>query len=163
MILYHTSTLAIPRPDTLHSRQHLDFGQGFYLTALKEQALRYGERFLRRNEPAVMNVYEFDEVLDLFTRKVFDSYDGEWLDYVSACRKGEPHIQYDIIEGGIADDNVFNTIDLYFSGIYTREQALDQLQYKKPNHQVCITSQQLIERHLHYIDSETIIGTRNRE
>lgn len=100
MILYHTSTLAIPRPDTLHSRQHLDFGQGFYLTALKEQALRYGERFLRRNEPAVMNVYEFDE-------------------------------------------------------------TLDQLQYKKPNHQVCITSQQLIERHLHYIDSETIIGTRN--
>lgn len=156
MILYHTSTQAIVHPDVTHSRLHLDFGQGFYLTALKEQAQRYGERFLRRNEPAVVNVFEFDDEVAPFSRKRFEKYDGEWLDYVSACRKGEQHIQYDLIEGGIADDNVFNTIDLYFAGIYTREQALDQLRFKEPNHQVCITSQLLIDEHLHYIESETI-------
>ena len=156
MILYHTSTQAILHPDVLHSRLHLDFGQGFYLTALREQALRYGERFLRRNEPAVVNVYELDDEVAPFSKKCFDNYDGEWLDYVSACRKGEQHTQYDLIEGGIADDNVFNTIDLYFAGIFTREQALDQLRFKKPNHQLCITSQLLIDEHLHYINSENI-------
>lgn len=63
---------------------------------------------------------------------------------------------YDIIEGGIADDQVFNTLDLYISGIYTREQALDQLKYKKPNHQVCITSQEILEKHLHFVSSEKL-------
>ncbi len=152
MILYHTSTQTIEHPDVLHSRQHLDFGPGFYLTTLREQAERYGERFIRRGEPAVMNIYELDIEIAPFTYKRFDHYDGEWLDFVTACRKGEAHEHYDFIEGGIADDQVFNTIDLYFSGIYTREQALDQLQYKQPNHQVCITSQQLIDAHLHHID-----------
>ena len=152
MILYHTSTQIIEHPDVLHSRKHLDFGQGFYLTTLREQAERYGERFIRRGESAVMNIYEMDVVSSPFTCKHFDHYDGEWLDFVTACRKGEPHELYDFIEGGIADDQVFNTIDLYFSGIYTREQALDQLRYRQPNHQVCITSQQLIDTFLHYTD-----------
>lgn len=116
MILYHTSTQTIEHPDVLHSRQHLDFGPGFYLTTLREQAERYGERFIRRGEPAVMNIYELDIEIAPFTYKRFDHYDGD------------------------------------FSGIYTREQALDQLQYKQPNHQVCITSQQLIDAHLHHID-----------
>ena len=156
MKLYHTSTKIIEHPDVTHSRKHLDFGQGFYLTAFREQAERYGERFIRRGESAVMNIYEMDEVSSPFTSKCFNHYDGEWLDFVTACRKGETHENYDFIEGGIADDQVFNTIDLYFSGIYTREQALDQLRYKQPNHQICITSQQLIDVNLHYIDYQRL-------
>lgn len=156
MILYHTSTIAIDSPDVLHSRAHLDFGKGFYLTPIKEQAERYGERFLRRGEDAVLNVYELDDLCQGFSKKVFNSYDEEWLDFVAACRRGTPHEKFDIIEGGIADDQVFNTIDLYFSGIYTREQALDQLRFKKPNHQVCLTSQPLIEYHLHYLESKQL-------
>ena len=156
MILYHTSTIAIDSPDVLHSRAHLDFGKGFYLTPIKEQAERYGERFLLRGEDAVLNVYELDNLCPGFSKKVFDSYDGEWLDFVAACRRGTPHEVFDIIEGGIADDQVFNTIDLFFSGIYTREQALDQLRFRKPNHQVCLTSQSLIESHLHYLESKQL-------
>lgn len=156
MILYHTSTIEIRRPDLLHSRPRLDFGKGFYLTLIREQAERYGERFTRRGETAVLNTFMLDENLTEFTYKVFPSYDGEWLDFVSACRKGLSHESYDIIEGGIADDQVFNTIDLYFSGIYTREQALNQLQYKKPNHQVCITSQAVLDKHLHFQSSEIL-------
>lgn len=63
------------------------------------------------------------------------------------------HLSYDIIEGGIADDQVFDTLDLYFSGIYTYEQALDQLRFKHPNHQICITNQLLLDKHLHFIES----------
>lgn len=156
MILYHTSTVTIKHPDILHSRLHLDFGRGFYLTVLVGQAQRYGERFLRRDGQAFLNTYSLDENIDGFTRKEFTAYDEQWLDYVTLCRKGLPHTAYDIIEGGIADDQVFNTIDLYFAGIYTKEQALNQLLYKKPNHQVCITSQPLLDRHLHFIESKPL-------
>lgn len=152
-ILYHTSNTIITQPDTLHSREHLDFGRGFYLTSLYEQANKYAERFLRRGECAYINVYEIDDELTPFSQKVFDAYNNEWLDFVTACRKGLPHAAYDIIEGGIADDQVFNTIDLYFAGIYTYEQALDQLRFKRPNHQVCITNQKILEEKLHFVKS----------
>ena len=141
MILYHTSYTEIPQPDLLHSRPRLDFGVGFYLTPLRAQAERYGERFIRRGQKAIMNIYEFEECSEC-TRKVFSAYDGEWLDYITACRKGLPHEQYDIIEGGIADDQVFDTIDLYFTGIYTRE--------------LCITSQSVLDKYLHFKSSQRL-------
>jgi hypothetical protein len=156
MILYHTSTVEIQRPELSYSRPRLDFGKGFYLTSLRTQAVAYGERFLRRGDMAVLNTYQLDEIRDDCTHKFFTMYDGEWLDFVAACRKGIHHESYDVIEGGIADDQVFDTIDLYFSGIYTREQALDQLRYKKPNHQVCITSQDVLDKYLHFQSSEIL-------
>ena len=152
--LYHTSNVEVCIPDVSHSREHLDFGRGFYLTSLREQAEKYGQRFLRKGETAVMNVYELDnENLQEFSRIVFEAYDSKWLDYVTACRKGQDRMIYDIIEGGIADDQVFDTIDLYFSGIYTYEQALDQLRFKHPNHQVCITNQLVLDKRLRFIES----------
>ena len=117
--LYHTSTIEVRTPDVFHSREHLDFGRGFYLTTLREQAEKYGQRFLRKGEEAILNIYDFDEGLQEFTHVIFDAYDNKWLDYITACRRGQPHTTYDIIEGGIADDQVFDTIDLYFSGEYT--------------------------------------------
>lgn len=153
MKLYHTSNVEILHPDIKFSRNHLDFGKGFYLTMLKQQAINYGQRFLRKGENAIMNVYELDDNLEDFSRIFFEAYDGRWLDYITACRKGQPHPVYDIVEGGIADDQVFDTIDLYFSGIYNREQTLNQLRYKYPNHQLCISNQSLLDKHLHFIES----------
>nr|WP_244440473.1 DUF3990 domain-containing protein [Bacteroides rodentium] len=57
MKLYHASPLVIGQPDVYHSREHLDFGKGFYLTALYEQARKYAMRFLLRGErPISMNI-----------------------------------------------------------------------------------------------------------
>lgn len=156
MILYHTSNIEIQNPDLLHSRSKLDFGKGFYLTPLRIQAEKYGERFLRRGIKAMLNIFSLDDERENCTYKVFNSYDSEWLDFVMACRKGLPHVTFDIIEGGIADDQVFNTVDLYFSGIYTREQALNQLQYTKPNRQICITSQYVLDKYLHFQSSKQL-------
>ena len=58
MRLYHASTSKIEKPDVLHSRDKLDFGKGFYLTAIREQAVRYAERFTRRGKDAFINEYE---------------------------------------------------------------------------------------------------------
>jgi len=153
MIVYHTSTIEIVKPDVVHSRPRLDFGKGFYLTFLRTQSEQYGERYKIQGENAIMNIYELDEQRPNCTYRFFEGYDSDWLDFVTACRMGLDHEIYDVIEGGIADDKVFNTIDLYFSGIYTRQQALDQLLYKKPNHQICITSQDVINKHLHFVES----------
>jgi hypothetical protein len=156
MRVYHTSNVIVYQPDVCHSRKHLDFGMGFYLTPLEQQARDYGQRFIRRGEPAIMNIFDLSDNISGVSRKVFPFYDGEWLDYITACRKGLPYQQYDIIEGGIADDQVFDTVDLYLQGIYTREQALDQLQWKKPNRQICITSQPVIDHYLHFVQSITL-------
>lgn len=55
MKLYHASSLIIEKPDVYHSRAHLDFGKGFYLTSLREQARKYAMRFLLREERAYVN------------------------------------------------------------------------------------------------------------
>lgn len=38
MIVYHGSSLEVTTPDIRHSRDNVDFGKGFYVTPIKEQA-----------------------------------------------------------------------------------------------------------------------------
>ena len=45
MILYHGSYLEIKSPDLEHSRKNVDFGCGFYLTPIYEQAVKWCEKF----------------------------------------------------------------------------------------------------------------------
>ena len=100
--IYHASTVAVAHPDVEHSRPHLDFGRGFYLTALREQAESYAQRFIRRGKPAFNSEYELDEDLTGYSVKRFEAYDEPWLDYVTQCRHGDtPVQQYDAVEGGV--------------------------------------------------------------
>lgn len=85
--------------------------------------------------------------------KIFESYDEEWLDFVCNCRKGmDDYNKYDIVEGGVANDKVFRTVDLYMAGIYNKEQALQNLAYEKPNHQLCFITQRAIDKCLEFIE-----------
>lgn len=52
MEVYHASTCIIEKPETLHSRQFLDFGPGFYITTMYDQAEKYAARFVRRGKQA---------------------------------------------------------------------------------------------------------------
>ena len=157
MRIYHTSNIEVAKPNIKYSRNYLDFGRGFYCTILESQAIKYGQRFIKKGENAYLNIYELDEIVfTRFTHKKFEKYDSEWLDFVLKSRKGISKTTFDIIEGVIADDQVFDTIDLYFSGIYTREQALNQLMFKKPNHQICITNQSILNDFLTHISSQKL-------
>ena len=92
--------------------------------------------------------------------KVFAAYDMEWLNYVVDCRKGgEAQSQYDIVEGGVAKDNVIDTVEDYENGIITAEQALGQLVYKKVNHQICIRSQTVIDSCLTFVEASELERT----
>ena len=64
--------------------------------------------------------------------------------------------QYDIVEGGVANDNVIDTVEDYENGIITAEQALGQLRYKRVNHQICILNQEIIDRYLTFNNSEIV-------
>lgn len=80
----------------------------------------------------------------------------EWLNFVVACRQGNDVTYYDIVEGGVANDQVIDTVEDYENGRITAEQALNQLKYKKPNNQICFRNQEIIDRYLHFKGIETI-------
>lgn len=155
-LLFHTSYCKIECPDIRFSRKFLDFGEGFYLTHRREQAVNYGERFRRMGKQPVLNTYHLDDLPAACRYKRFDAYDAEWLDYIALCRKGLPHTPYDIVEGGIANDNVFDTINLYMDNLIDKSEALKRLQYHKPNWQMCICSQQILDDCLHFESSEEV-------
>lgn len=152
MLVYHSSDQHFDSPDVNHSRDALDFGKGFYVTRLREQAEKYAQRFIRANKDAFLHVFEYSPDSDMKI-KVFEAYDEEWLDFVCNCRMGkDDYKQYDIIEGGVANDKVFQTVDLYMSGIYNKDQALQNLIYEMPNNQLCFISQRAIDACLKFIE-----------
>lgn len=156
MILYHSSTVAVEKPDTIHSRDFLDFGKGFYLTSIHEQAVKYAQRFIRRNRNAWLNSYEFDCDTPAWKICRFDAYDKAWLQFVSKCRAGKDDTDYDLVIGGIADDKVIQTLDRYFEGELSEDDTLGLLKYEKPNVQYCIRSQEMLDRCLKHIKSRQL-------
>lgn len=147
--------MEIRKPDISFSKNYLDFGPGFYLTTYKNQAEKWAVRkSLRKENVAIVNTYELKEDLNHYRVLKFSSENEQWLDFVCACRKGEDvYKEYDIIIGSVADDDVFRTVDLYFRGIWSKQQALEELRYYKMNDQICILSQRVIEESLLFLDS----------
>lgn len=156
MKLYHSSNLSVERPDTTHSRDYLDFGKGFYLTSIHEQAIKYAQRFMRRQQSAWLNTYEFQFNPEEWNVLEFDSYDKAWLEFVSKCRAGKDDTDFDVVIGGIANDKVILTLDRYFEGELTEDETLGYLKYEKPNNQYCIRSQRMLDECLKHIESRPL-------
>ena len=159
ILLYHGGTEIIKFPYVNVGRDNLDFGRGFYLTDLKEQAVRWALAVAtRRRKDAVINIYEFDKdaVLKSARCKIFKAYDEEWLNFIVANRRGEAlYKKYDYIEGGVADDRVIDTINLYIVGLMSADVALKRLAQYKPNNQICILNQAIIDKYMTYYGTET--------
>ncbi len=92
--LFHGSYVSVPTPFVKLSRKKLDFGQGFYLTKLYDQAKSWAEVIAERkgrNQKPIVSSYSLNFeaiVADGYRVKIFETYDMEWLDYVVDCRKG---------------------------------------------------------------------------
>ncbi len=157
MILYHGSNTEIAAPDLLHSRNNVDFGRGFYTTPLRQQAEKWCGRFQRRGEPGILSVYTLDEAaLQNYKVKEFPAYNEDWLDFILLCRSGHDDSDYDIVIGGVANDKVFNTVELYFDHLIDKAEALRRLKFEQPNLQVCLRNESLIRNHLHFEGSEIL-------
>ena len=132
--LYHGSTETIEAPRVDAGRLGLDFGPGFYVTKILDQAEKWAQRTSRqRLEPPVVNIYEFDEVK------------------ASAYRSGyNPSTEYDYIEGGVANDRVIDTVEGFINGTIDAAHALEELSKHSPNHQICFLNADMVKTCLTY-------------
>ena len=111
---------------------------------------------IRQAEEVIVNTYEF---IPPQGRKIkrFDAYDKEWLDFIVDSRKGkQPWNGYDIIEGSVADDRVIDAVEAYINGYADVEHTLRQLVYHKPNYQICILSQEIVDKCLQFKSYERV-------
>ena len=151
MILFHGSDRVVMKPDVLHSRKEVDFGAGFYTTPIEEQARNWCRKFIRRGKNGVVSVYNLDETaFDIYCTKRFESYSEEWLDFISQCRTGNDLCDYDIVIGGVANDRVFDTVELYFDNLISRLEAIGRLAMEEPNLQICFRRQEVLDRYLKF-------------
>lgn len=160
IVVYHGGTDVVERPICKFGRPRLDFGQGFYVTDLKEQAERWALALAdRRKTKAMLNKYTLDRdaLLTVGKSLIFKAYDADWLRFIVANRRGENLAEnYDYVEGGIANDRVIDTVNLYMAGLIDEATALQQLVYHKPNNQICLLNQALTDQYLVYNGTENI-------
>jgi len=159
MIVYHGSYCKVDCPNISFSREALDFGKGFYTTSIKQQAISWTDRFKRKGKDGYLNIYnlEIEETKERYKVKIFESYNIEWLDFILQCRDGSSiYLEYDMIIGGIADDRVYNTIELYQEKLINKEEALKRLKFYKPNEQICIVNQEIIDEYLKFENAEVL-------
>jgi hypothetical protein len=154
--LYHGSTVAVRKPSLRPGRPNADFGKGFYTTSNLEQAVRWAhiKQDREESERAVVSIYEFDESLldsqDLDIRR-FTGADEAWLYFVTDCRKSRPH-EYDLVQGPVANDKVFTTVNLFESGVLSAEAAILQLKAYKTYDQLSYHTNRVI-KNLKFVES----------
>lgn len=148
--LYHGGVTMIEKPLVKVGRKNLDFGPGFYLTRREQQAKDWAEKAGRQMmEAPVVNVYTLDYgiAMEHYRCKVFENYDSQWLNFIVKCRQGyDPSLEYDLIEGGVANDRVIDTVEGYINGTIDERSALGELSKHQPNNQICILSQHLLDK-----------------
>ena len=67
--------------------------------------------------------------------KKFPEMSDEWLDFIAICRSGKHH-DYDIVEGPMADDTIWNYVNDFLSGDISREAFWALAKFKHPTHQI---------------------------
>ena len=108
--LYHGSRVVVEQPEIRIQKFHKDFYWGFYCTSYEQQALRWAI-------------------------KCFPEMSDEWLDFIAACRNGVPH-DYDVVEGPMADDTIFNYVQSFLDGEISRAAFWELAKFKYPTHQI---------------------------
>ena len=135
MELYHGSGDIVEFPEIRKTRYTKDFSWGFYCTQSYEQAHRWAER---RHTHGVVNVYIYHENPELRIKK-FPKMTDEWLDFIAECRSGKIH-DYDIVEGPMADDTIWNFVNVFLNGNISRSVFWEYAKFKHPTHQISFHS-----------------------
>lgn len=134
-ILYHGSKEIVEFPEIRMAKFQKDFYFGFYCTLLSEQAHRWAIRYTGKG---VVNEYVYtpDETLKVLK---FPEMTEEWLDFIVKYRSGQKHM-YDIVEGPMANDTIFNYIQNFIDGKISRAAFWELARFKKPTHQISFHS-----------------------
>ena len=139
MKLYHGSNVVVQNPKVLTNGFYKDFGYGFYCTQIQRQAERWA---LTKRANHVVNTYAYEENEELNILN-FSEMTEEWLDFVVACRSGEKH-EYDVVEGPMADDTIWDYIEDFMRKKITREAFWVLVKFKYPTHQIVFCTEKAL-------------------
>jgi hypothetical protein len=145
--LFHGTNCNFGEVDLEKGKDMRDFGKGFYLTTLQNQAKNWAEILFARFGGDGIFVYEFEiEIAENLNVKSFDGVSEEWLNFVKNNRtKGGVQHDFDIIRGAVANDKTNRTLALFVEGIYTAKEALRKLKYNKLNDQFSIHTEKAVK------------------
>ena len=139
MKLYHGSNMRVTQPDLKRSKPFKDFGQGFYLSADKQQAQELANTKVEQMKTgeSIVNTFLFDE--NLMTSgelnvKIFEDYSEEWAEFILMNRNEkipQPSHDFDIVYGPIADDGVNYQLRRYRGGVISLSKLIEELKYAK--------------------------------
>lgn len=139
-IVYHGSNVEVSVPRILQNGFYKDFGYGFYCTNYEKQARRWA---LTRKGASVVNQYDYAPNVTLKMLK-FDEMSNEWLDFVVACRRGIEH-DYDIVEGPMADDQIWNFVEGFIDGRISRDAFWELVKFDYPTHQIVFCTEKALD------------------
>jgi len=164
MRVYHGSYTKIEVIDLEKCEIGKDFGRGFYVTKIREQAEFWAERKgLSNKTTGFVTEFDFNEnAFQYFRFKVlqFGGYNEEWLDFVAINRNPkaiQPTHDYDIVEGPVADDKIATRINDYLAGKVSKQDFLEELKFIRETHQICFCSTRSLQM-LDYIENPTDIN-----
>ena len=145
--VYYGSYSKIDKPIISRGKFTKDFGDGFYCTILKEQAIKRA----KKHDTPILNVYEYNED-DSHIIKEFNILSEEWLDFIINSRNGKKH-HYDIVIGAMTDDQIYNYITDLIEGVITRETFWELAKFRYPTHQIAFCTNKALKC-LKFIDSK---------
>ena len=154
MILYHGSKQIVEYPEIRKAQYNKDFYFGFYCTRLPEQAKRWASLY---GGIGYLNCYEYTEN-DSLNYLHFEEMTDEWLDFIVQCRNGKSH-NYDIVEGPMADDTIYNYIQNYIDGKISRAAFWELAKFNHPTHQISFHTLAALDT-LKYVGNEVVYGNK---
>lgn len=136
MELYHGSNSIVNSPKILTNGYFKDFGYGFYCTNIEKQAKRWA---LTKHNAHIVNIYEYtpNDHLNMIS---FETMSKQWLEFIVNCRRGVQH-DYDIVEGAMADDTIWDYVEDYVDGEITEAAFWELIKFKYPTHQIVFCSE----------------------
>lgn len=149
MKVYHGSYTEIETIDLSKGELQRDFGRGFYVTKLREQAEYWAARKGNTNKTnGVVTEFTFYEsafATDYYKTLRFEDYTEEWLDFVILNRKNDLQNNahdYDIVEGPVADDAIATRIILFIKGGISKSDFIEDLRFKHAlSHQIAFCTE----------------------
>jgi hypothetical protein len=90
-----------------------------------------------------VNLYRYEEN-QLLSVLSFDKMTDEWLDFVTDCSRGIEH-NYDIVEGPMADDQVWDYVEDFAAGKISRAAFWELVKFKYPTHQLVFCTSAALE------------------
>lgn len=152
MKLFHGSNMKVEIVDFARCKPYKDFGCGFYLTEIREQASLMAKRTAAiYGGEAIVTVFGFDEMEafqdSALSIKRFDQPCEEWALFVMNNRnrmQSHPVHTYDIVIGPVADDTIATLFRNFDDGIIDLPTLVNGLKYKKVSSQYFFHSQKTL-------------------